>query len=70
MRIIFIRNAFLGGQRYTAGESTEVTEALADHLQGLNIVHVERPDVVEEPKSVPTTPQKKKTTARKKAVAK
>lgn len=70
MRIIFIRNALLGGHRYTAGESTEVTEALAAHLEGLNIVHVDRPAVVEEPKAAPDPAQKKKTTARKKAVAK
>ena len=72
MRIIFIRNAFLGGHRYTAGESTEVTEALAAHLEGLNIMHVERPAAVAEaptePKPAPA--QKKKTAARKKAVAK
>ena len=71
MRIIFIRNAFLGGQRYTAGECTEVSEALAAHLGELNIVHVDRPAVVEESKPAPASPaQKKKTTARKKAVAK
>lgn len=72
MRIIFIRNAFLDGHRYTAGECTDVSEALAAHLEELNIVHVERPAAVEEePKAAPASPaQKKKTTARKKAVAK
>ena len=71
MKIIFVKNAFLGGHRYTAGECTEVSEALAAHLEELNIVHVDRPAaVVEEPKAAPATPQKKKTTARKKAVAK
>ena len=71
MKIIFVKNAFLGGHRYTAGESTEVSEALADHLEGQRIVHVERPAVVEEPKPAPASPaQKKKTAARKKAVAK
>lgn len=71
MKIIFVKNAFLGGHRYTAGECTEVTEALAAHLEELNIVHVERPSaVVEEPKAAPAPAQKKKNAARKKAVGK